>query len=227
MAEHQYDQTEQSNQLAFLLRQLAETTGTGGTNDATNQSEPQALQYSHETPVSTPVQPSLKEEKKHIPESRFLQETHIDPHSITTYSASLRYVVEVLAREPMFKDNVRLLIEDQEHQEKRWYSERQDIVRRQSIRDSGREKLASMLKMVGGTTPTSTSEAEKEEANQKELAAFDNRVYRMLKHLARDTTQRLAELRVPLFCIRPELISNQVLQDRKKLLEFLQDFCED
>ena len=209
------DTSDQNAQLAFLLEQLSKTTG---------------------MPVSTTIAPvtNTRQNPQVQPvQSRPSIERSVDVRSITTYSQALQFIVEVLSRESMFKDNVRALIEDQEHQEKKWYQERQDIIQRQTVRDSGREKLASVLKIVCGYTESAgnadgaknTDEEAKAKEHQQELEAFDSRVYTMLTRLAKDTANRLAELRVPLFCIRPELLNSRVLEDRKKVLSFLQDFC--
>lgn len=227
MAEQQeYDEPnqeemQQSEQLAFLLKQLAQTSGAQGVAD--NAPELNHPNASKPAPVP-PAQPRPISQSSHVPNT-----AEIDVKSITTYLASLRYIVEVLTRDRVFEDNILALIQDQEHQEKKWYQERQEIIRRQGVRDSGREQLANVLKIVGGRSEvvslSSEDESAKQVSNKRELDAFDNRVYRMLVQLSKDTAARLAELRVPLFYIRPELVNENVLEDRKKVLAFLQDYC--
>lgn len=227
MAEQQeYDEPnqermQQSEQLAFLLKQLAQTSGAQGV--AGNSQGLDHTSASKPAPVP-PAQPRPISQTAHVPNTGL-----IDVKSITTYPASLRYIVDVLTRDRVFEDNIMALIQDQEHQEKKWFHERQEIIRRQGVRDSGREQLASVLKIVGGRSEAVSSSSEddsaKQVSNQRELDAFDNRVYRMLVQLSKDTTARLTELRVPLFYIRPELVNENVLEDRKKVLAFLQDYC--
>lgn len=205
---------EQNAKLAFLLGQLSQTTGVS-------------------IPRSSPSQETTAQHSQNTPQNQKHQHQQpnrgIDVRSITSYSQGLRYIVEVLSREPMFKDNVRALIEDQAHQELKWNQERVEITRRQAVRDSGREKLASVLKIVTGTDDSGGAkdqdENEKLLANLRELEAFDGRVYTMLVKLSKDTAGRLAELRVPLFCIKPELVDSRVMEERKRILNFLQDFC--
>lgn len=159
----------------------------------------------------------------------------VDPSTITTYRGAIKYIVLVLVRKnPQFVETVRWLIEDQHRREEEWQNNLEKLIHRQKVRKSGRAELQSMFRILGTTTGRGESEKtdpnkedeEDEKENEKELNDYYSRIYKELTGLFNQISRRLEELKVPLFCIEPGLLTEQVFEDRKKIVDFLQDLCE-
>lgn len=177
--------------------------------------------------------------------SRSIDSTHsvipIDPRKITTYSAALKYIVQVLIpSNPNFIDTVRVLIEEQQRDEVRWYNERQAIIRRQASRSDGRQHLNRILGRLSKTASTTLAEPsepsndmdETLRENSMELRRYDTQVYRNCVEKMKRAKNVLRSLKVPLICverayaIEQKVDLKQLDKDTQKVIEFLQDLCE-
>lgn len=156
-----------------------------------------------------------------------------DPQKIISYSKALKYIVQILIpSNPNFIDVVRALIEEQQRAEVRWYKERQAIIKRQASRSQGRQKLNTIL---GRLSSISARDNDNDTArdNMLELRRYDIQVYRNAVELMNRTKSALKTLRVPLICVdrmyamEQKVDLNQLEVDTQKVLDFLQDLCED
>lgn len=191
-----------SEQLAALLQSLVQASGYSS-SAATPNSQP-------------PPQPAAEPLAQPIP----------DPTVITTYVAALQYVIARIL--PQRSTDIRMLIVEQADLERRCARERVQLIEQQSTRARTRAHLEGVLRMIAGSTGSGGDRQyqNSDEENRKELEMFDNNVYMQLERGARASALRLGDWGVPLFCVRPELVTDQVLADRIKLVQFLQDACQ-
>lgn len=61
----------------------------------------------------------------------------------------------------------------------------------------------------------------------REMDQYYRNVYRQQEEFVKYACSRLAELKVPLFCIDPGMRTPHTQRDQQRLLEFLQDLCGD
>lgn len=163
-----------------------------------------------------------------------------DPSLITTYAAALQHtIVHVL---PARTSNIRTLITTQTELERRCARERNELIEKQRTRARTRVHIDGVLRMVAGNGSSNNtrsghgatasdrdqdhSHASLDEEDQRELDRFDDRVYALLERGARAAAAQLGDWGVPLFCVRPELVTEQVRTDRMKMVQFLQDACQ-
>lgn len=204
-----------SEQLQALLQSLVQASGYAAPAAAPNPPPPAAVRA-----------PSTSE----VP----------DPSLIVTYAAALQHtIVHVL---PAHTNDIRKLIATQTELERRCARERSELIEKQRTRARTRVHLDGVLRMVAGNTNSSNthssngttgsnrdkdlSHAQSDEDDRRELERFDDRVYAQLERGARTAAAQLGDWGVPLFCVRPELVTDQVRADRMKMIQFLQDACQ-
>ncbi|KAF5095385.1 hypothetical protein D0Z00_003165 [Geotrichum galactomycetum] len=158
-----------------------------------------------------------------------------DPSLITTYAAALQHTIAYVL--PARTSDIRTLITTQTELERRCARERSELIEKQRTRARTRVHLDGVLRMVAGTSNNNTHsgngttavgshDGPSHEENQRELDQFDDRVYAQLERGARAAAAQLGDWGVPLFCVRPELVTEQVRADRMKMIQFLQDACQ-
>lgn len=117
-----------------------------------------------------------------------------------------------LAPDPIFATKIRRLITTQHSHERDWHDKRAAIVARHAARDSSSAQLSSIFASLGVPVPTAPSTAATStpgrdfEAERRELAAYDAKVYKQLLALAGDFDRQLRGLGVPFYAIRHELV---------------------
>lgn len=157
-----------------------------------------------------------------------------DASTITTYTLALQHIVRYIAPNESIVSEIRLMIQDQARKEQELYNSRVDLINKQESRSKGRQELEKVLTMVGAYVTTKNnnnddyhnSENSEEYNKTNEMNTFDFNLYRQWSEYMTSQHEQLADLQVPLFCIRKDLPRTRQLQeDRKKLLQFLVDLC--
>jgi hypothetical protein len=205
-----------SEQLAALLQSLVQASGYVAPEAAPNPSPPVLATGA---PTASPVP---------------------DPSLITTYVAALQHAIAHVL--PARTSDIRTLITAQTELERRCARERSELIEKQRTRAHTRVHLDGVLRMVAGNSSSNNihsdngatasgrdkdhSHARPDEEDQRELDRFDDRVYAQLERGARAAAAQLGDWGVPLFCVRPELVTEQVRADRIKMIQFLQDACQ-
>lgn len=163
-------------------------------------------------------------------------ESSIDPTHIITYQQALRYIVnEMIPNQPEFVEACCSLADKQQHAEVSWWDKRQALIKSQASKKQGSEKLVSLVSRFEGTSPATQSShfKELEKQHRLELERYDAWVYKQAVVLMDAAKATLRELKVPLICVDEAyayskgISKKQLDTDVKRILIFLQDFCED
>jgi hypothetical protein len=140
---------------------------------------------------------------------------------ITTYGEALKYVVKYTSKDEDKMARIRDMIQDQKRREQQWYDQRQSLIQKQQTRHQQRDNLNSILSLVGASQPNSSTESSAEE-DAKELARYDDRVYREALIMMENQLELLREMSIPLFC-GPQSVDKQ---EQQRLLVFLSDLAD-
>jgi hypothetical protein len=182
-------------QVFDLLKQLSQTTG-----------EPSGSE-----PPQEKAQQPAKPEKP-------------DPTRITDYASALKYIVKYVTSNDYVMDEIRVLVQTQTRKEEEWAKGREEVIRKQKVRSEGQAELAGVLKLVGASQAPAQSANPSKAENDRELASYDMKIYQSALNLQQSQLQTLAELKIPLFCINPQIPQPQNLNnERKKVLQLLKD----
>ena len=130
-----------------------------------------------------------------------------DASNITTWPAALKHITRHLASNEKVAARVKHLIKEQHKHEREWWAGRVAIVDRQQGRPGSSEQVSAILKSLGADVPAATKEislpdAEQKKANEAELKAYDEKVYKALCAMASDFDRQLREMGVPFYSIR-------------------------
>jgi Protein of unknown function (DUF2458) len=195
-----------------------------------------AASRSQDHHLSTPATPLNKTARK--PTSAPVP----DASTITTWQAALKHVTKHLASDENFANRIRHLISAQHKHEQQWYDGRLNLISTQSSRSTTSAQVSALLHSIGGRAvgakPIDT------DANQKELEAYDKKVYAGLVAMAADFDRQLRGLGVPFYAIKHELVILEEWQEslgaekgrldrgelrelQKKMLQLLEDLFGD
>ncbi|QKX62435.1 uncharacterized protein TRUGW13939_09596 [Talaromyces rugulosus] len=175
------------------------------------------------TSTSTTVKQSSSSSLSHhsSSSSSSSQSKHSNPSQITTWPAALRHIMHHQTAHNHaahhFTAHIRRLVTTQHAQERKWWEEREALVRRQAARGERKRELERVLQSVGAgaaaaTTTTTTATDSKSENDQQteenavELAYHDAKVYKAATDLSRTTATELRRLGVPFFAIDESLV---------------------
>lgn len=132
-----------------------------------------------------------------------------DASTITDWPSAIRHVMTHLAPDPAFAAKIRRLISAQHNHERDWWDKRASIVSRHAARDTSSAQLSSIFASLGVPVPSASAAAAPQrdlEAERRELAAYDAKVYKQLLALAGDFDRQLRGLGVPFYAIKHELV---------------------
>lgn len=140
------------------------------------------------------------------------------------------------------------MIKVQHEHEEQWSNSRKALLERQAARKEGQKKLDDVLKAVGGSVSTGTSNTSSEEL-LKELETFDMKVYRAQTQMVKEMNVRLKSFGVPFFGTKTELVRMagkeevsgfdrtkgekgvidevELVKLQRKMLAILEDLCSD
>ncbi|KAE8453778.1 hypothetical protein EG329_009290 [Mollisiaceae sp. DMI_Dod_QoI] len=178
-----------------------------------------------------------------------LPKNHVDPATIIDWSAGLRCVMKVVAKNDDILQEVRRMIKSQNDNEQQWFKGREALIERQKKRQEGQKKLDEVLRAVGGTVPVGGSNTIPEEL-ARELETYDMKVYRAQMQMTREMSNNLRNLGVPFFGTRSDLVrpagregtassadgskDGKVMIDeaelvklQRRMLTILEDLCND
>ncbi|OCT51035.1 hypothetical protein CLCR_08930 [Cladophialophora carrionii] len=134
-----------------------------------------------------------------------------DASSITTWPAALKHVTRHLVPNEKVANRVKHLIHEQHKHEQEWWAGREAIVERQQGRPGTSEQVSAILKSLGANVPAgakelSSPDAAQQKANEAELKAYDEKVYKALCAMTADFDRQLREMGVPFYAIKHELV---------------------
>ncbi|EXJ58075.1 hypothetical protein A1O7_05499 [Cladophialophora yegresii CBS 114405] len=134
-----------------------------------------------------------------------------DASSITTWPAALKHVTRHLVPNEKVANRVKHLIREQHKHEEEWWAGREAIVERQQGRPGTSQQVSAILKSLGANVPVVTKEpslpdAAQRKANEAELRAYDEKVYKALCAMTADFDRQLREMGVPFYAIKHELV---------------------
>ncbi|KAJ9606989.1 hypothetical protein H2200_009000 [Cladophialophora chaetospira] len=165
-----------------------------------------------------------------------------DASNITTWPAALKHITRYLASNEKVAARVKHLINEQHKHEREWWAGREAIVDRQQGRSGTSEQVSTILKSLGANVPaaskvSSLPDAEQKKANEAELKAYDEKVYKALCAMVADFDRQLREMGVPFYAIKHELVilkdgpektpgEHQGKLDKGELRELQKKVCE-
>ncbi|KPI43153.1 uncharacterized protein AB675_6779 [Cyphellophora attinorum] len=133
-----------------------------------------------------------------------------DASSITDWPTAIRHVMQHLLPNPDFGTRIRHLITTQHQYEQDWFTKRSLITDRHASRDTSSAQLNNIFANLGIPVPAAkaaaTATGRDTEAEQRELAEYDAKVYKQLLALVGDFDRQLRQLGVPFYAIRHELV---------------------
>lgn len=165
-----------------------------------------------------------------------------DASIITTWPAAIKHVAKHLINDETVTSRIRHLIKEQRKHEEQWWKQRQEIVVRHQNRSGNQNKVADILKELGGlAVPVAQVD---EAADKNELETFDRKVYKSMVQMAADFDAQLRKLGVPFFAIKHDLVitdgakeqgqsakgkldKGELRELQKRMLQHLEDLLSD
>lgn len=175
---------------------------------------PYQYQASGQTPQQAPAQrlPVADARTSTPPQPR------IDPRSITTWPAALRYITKLSGTNDEFLPRIRALIKNQHDNERQWWAGREALVEQQGARAGGKQELDDVLLSIG----VETSKDHGTYDHDAEIKRYDVKVHKAQTKMIQVITAELKGLGLPF------LGSDQTNSElRKKMLQFLEELCKD
>lgn len=127
-----------------------------------------------------------------------------DPSKITTWAPAQKYVIENIYSNQGQTSRIKLLINNQQGQEKQWWAEREALISKHRARSEKEKEVAAMLQSMGGIAssikPSNTGEED------AELRSCDLKIHRAMTKLATDIDRELRSMGVPFYAIKHELV---------------------
>ncbi|EPS25939.1 hypothetical protein PDE_00875 [Penicillium oxalicum 114-2] len=179
--------------LNSVLRTLSTLTTPDVTPRETGTFDPQrtrpaATQYAQKATVAPPGKPAAKS-------------STVDPSTIMTWSAALRYVMTTVGQDEETQLRIRGLITSQHKHEKQWWQGRKALLERQRARDDKKKELDAVLLSIGAPVDSKSTILELED--------YDRKVYQASVTMANALTAELRGLKIPFFVIQRSLIQEE------------------
>lgn len=212
------------------------------------QIEPQNASFntSNDTPSRTGTYAQQPSTTLKPPESRSRSITPStqpvpDASTIITWAAAIKHITKYVINDDKATTRIKHLIKQQQQHEEQWWAQREAIVAKHNGREGSNNKIADILKELGGlAVPIAKVD---EAADRNELDTFDKKVYKSLVLMSADFDSQLRKLGVPFYAIKHDLIllgneSGEVstkgkldkgeLRDlQKRMLHYLEDLLMD
>ncbi|KAM5478925.1 hypothetical protein McanCB56680_006008 [Microsporum canis] len=178
----------------------------------------------------------------------------VDPSTITTWPAAIKYVMKTVAQNETVQYRIRRLIASQHEHERSWWQGRQTLLAKQKARAGNQKKLDEVLydpsfRLRYMDTRKVTKE-QKPAEDELEIKRYDEKVYKASVEMSKALHSELKALGVPFFATKQELIQpvssddnsklaevngsaetciteEETRQLRLRMLELLQDLCKD
>ncbi|KAJ5092119.1 hypothetical protein NUU61_006989 [Penicillium alfredii] len=219
------DNSHDAADLNSVLRTLSSLAA--GSSQSTASAQPQNIHPETAGPIHRPT-PEIASHNPHQPQSNALNRPAtptVDPATITTWPAALRYVMRTVAQSEETQLRIRGLIRSQHSHERQWWNSREALVKKQL--DS-----------------KEVSTAKEDEA---EITNYDAKVYKASAQMADALIAELRGLRIPFFVLRSGLVRdspaggdvkssdqaasgvtrNELADLQRRMLELLQDLCKE
>ncbi|KAJ5915464.1 hypothetical protein N7466_011397 [Penicillium verhagenii] len=169
----------------------------------------------------------------------------IDPSTITTWPAALKYVMRTVGQNEETQLRIRGLIRSQHSHERQWWKGREALLQRQQARGDKKKELDAVLLSIGA--PIDSKQLSTAEEDQAELTNYDAKIYKASVQMADALTSELRGLQIPFFVLKKSLIQDSLssaepdgasggdprlsksdLQDlQRRMLGMLEDLCKD
>ncbi|KAF3398311.1 hypothetical protein F1880_005699 [Penicillium rolfsii] len=198
MAENPYN----ASDLNSVLHTLSSLTAPGITSRSASSSQ-----------TGTPDPRQARQEQAYTPRAsnsstprRLVTSTTsaVDPSTITTWPAALRYVMRTVGQNEETQLRIRGLIRSQHNHERQWWKGREALLERQQARGEKKKELDAVLRSIGAPIDsTATSDANTE---QLELDDYDKKVYKASVQMADALMMELRGMKIPFFVLQKSLI---------------------
>ncbi|KAF3928673.1 hypothetical protein ABW21_db0201371 [Orbilia brochopaga] len=147
----------------------------------------------------------------------------IDPRAITQWPAALKYITTVVINNSLAMDRLRKMKAHQRDHEQQWWKSREAIVQRQSNSSNTQTAMNSVLKSFGVSSSSAEMSADDK---HKELATYDEKVYRASQQMYDAMAADLKKLEIPFFILPDAEFpgdKDELPNLRKRVIELLDD----
>ncbi|KAJ5553183.1 hypothetical protein N7494_002561 [Penicillium frequentans] len=206
------------------------------------------------TPQSASLQPHVTRPARVEP-SHTLRPAHsntpkpstptIDPSTITTWPAALRYVMRTVGQNEETQLRIRGLIRSQHNHERQWWKGREALLQRQGARGDKQKELDAVLRSIGA--PVESKEGSTTEEDQAELTNYDTKIYKASVQMVDALTAELRGHQIPFFVLKkslvrgsasseelngtsdvePKLSKSDLIDLQRRMLQLLEDLCKE
>ncbi|KAJ5358733.1 uncharacterized protein N7496_011146 [Penicillium cataractarum] len=128
----------------------------------------------------------------------------IDPSTITTWPAALRYVMRTVGQNEETQLRIRGLIRSQHNHERQWWKGREALLEKQQARGDKKKELDAVLRSIGA--PIDSKTTTDENAERAELEEYDRKVYKASVQMAEALIAELRGMKIPFFGLQKSLI---------------------
>ncbi|KAJ6109518.1 hypothetical protein N7486_001753 [Penicillium sp. IBT 16267x] len=169
----------------------------------------------------------------------------IDPSTITTWPAALRYVMRTVGQNEETQLRIRGLIRSQHSHERQWWKGREALLQRQEARGDKQKELDAVLRSIGA--PVDSKEKSTTEEDQAELTNYDTKIYKASMQMADALTAELRGHQIPFFVLKkslvqdssssaeldgtsdmdPKLSKSELIDLQRRMLQLLEDLCKE
>ncbi|OOQ90849.1 hypothetical protein PEBR_02870 [Penicillium brasilianum] len=139
-------------------------------------------------------------------QKRQLDSSAVDPSTITTWPAALRYVMRTVGQNEETQLRIRGLIRSQHNHERQWWKGREALLERQQARGDKKKELDAVLRSIGAPIDSKTTTDENSE--QTELDEYDRKVYKASAQMAEALIAELRGMKIPFFGLQKSLIQD-------------------
>ncbi|KAJ5728678.1 uncharacterized protein N7483_003186 [Penicillium malachiteum] len=238
------------------LSSVLQTLSTLASQNNQSQSQSQAPEWSHsnssaqskphiDSNIPAPRTTSQSVPRRHPSSSSKPASTPtVDPSTITTWPAALRYVMRSVGQNEETQLRVRGLIRSQHSHEQQWWNGRQALLQRQQARGDKKKELDEVLRSIGA--PVDSANISTAQEDKAELMNYDFKIYKASVKMADALMAELRGLNIPFFVLRKEIqpssskgesealvegppkLSDSELADlQRRMLELLEDLCKE
>ncbi|KAJ5658328.1 uncharacterized protein N7484_001977 [Penicillium longicatenatum] len=169
----------------------------------------------------------------------------IDPSTITTWPAALRYVMRTVGQNEETQLRIRGLIRSQHSHERQWWKGREALLQRQGARGDKQKELDAVLRSIGA--PVESKETSTTEEDQAELKNYDAKIYKASMQMADALTAELRGHQIPFFVLKKSLVQDStssadldgtpgmdqklskpdLIELQRRMLQLLEDLCKE
>ncbi|KAJ5902323.1 hypothetical protein N7495_002851 [Penicillium taxi] len=168
----------------------------------------------------------------------------IDPTTITTWPAALRYVMRTIGSNEEIQLRLKGISRSHAAQEKQWWEKRTALLKTQQARAERKQELDQVLRSIGAQVDSKATSTTKED--EAEIKRFDLQVHSACVDLEKAFEAEMRGFNIPFFVLKSNLIQDEpsteiksvegvpsklskseLVNLKRRMLVLLNDLCKD